>query len=197
MTFSKTKIFNIALSNLGVSAPIQNSIEEHPNAILMNNYYELARDTVLEAHEWSFATAFKEMSVANEENKNANYLYSFNYPNDCISPRAIIDFADNKEKKFEPVIDSNGEKVILTNCNPCLLRYTKRVTNETFFPAAFVNALAFYLAYLSAQVVTGSNNKKNTNLQDYQIAIRQAIVTDARKTTNHDQDDKCYTDARN
>lgn len=196
MAFSKTKIFNIALSNLGISAPIQNSIEQHPTAMLMNNYYELARDTVLEAHEWSFATGFKEMSTAYETNENPNYQYAFTFPNDCISPRAVIDLIDNKEKKFEPAIDSKGEKIILTNSNPCLLRYTKRMTNETFFPAAFVNALAFYLAYLAAQVITGSNNKKNTNLQDYQIAIRQAILTDARKTTNHDEDEKIYTDMR-
>ena len=74
MAFSKTKIFNIALSNLGVSAPIQNSLEDNPTAILVNNYYELARDTVLEAHEWSFATAYKKLSVAYEE-PQGEWLY--------------------------------------------------------------------------------------------------------------------------
>lgn len=196
MSFSKTKIFNIALSNLGISAPIQNSIEEHPSAILMNNYYELARDSVLEAHEWSFANALKELSISEETCPDANWQYAYTLPNDCVAPRAVIDMNDNKEKKYDPAIDSTGQKIILTNINPCLLRYTKRVTNETFFTARFVNALAFYLAYLSAQVITGSNNKKNTNLQDYQIAIREAIVLDARKTENKDQDDKDYTDAR-
>ena len=196
MSFSKTKIFNIALSNLGISAPIQNSIEEHPQAILMNNYYELARDSVLEAHDWTFANATKELSIAEESSLNGNWQFCFTLPNDCISPRAVIDMFDNKEKKYEPGIDSAGQKVIYTNTNPCLLKYTKRVTNETFYTARFVNALAFYLAYLSAQVITGSNNKKNTNLQDYQIAIREAIVLDARKTENKDQDDKDYTDAR-
>ena len=197
MSFSKTKIFNIALSNLGVSAPIQNSIENNPTAILMNNYYELARDTVLEAHEWSFATAYKELSIS-EENapEGSKWAYNFTFPNDCIAPRAIIDLADRKEKKYEPATDSSGQKIILTNCNPCMLRYTRRVTTETFFTAAFVNALGFYLAYLSAQVIVGSGNKKNTNLQDYQLAIRQAIVTDARKTQIKDQDDKDYTDFR-
>ena len=196
MAFSKVKIFNIALCNLGVSTTIQNSVEETPIGILLNNYYELARDTVLEAHEWSFANVTTELSVAANEPDDPNYFYAFHYPNDCIAPRAIIDCNSNKEKRFEPAIDKTGQKIILTNCNPCLLRYTKRVTNETFFTAAFVNALAFYLAYLSAQVVTGSANKKNTNLQDYQIAIRQAIVTDARKTETQDEDDKDFTDFR-
>lgn len=196
MAFSKVKIFNIALSNLGISAPIQDSVEESPTGILMNNYYELARDTVLEAHDWSFANARKSIAVSYEESPDPNFKYSFKFPNDCIAPRAIIDTTDNKEKKFEPAVDSSGAKIILTNANPCILRYTKKVENETFFTASFVNALAFYLAYLSAQVVTGSANKKNTNLQDYQIAIRQATVTDARKTTIHDEDDKDFTDMR-
>jgi hypothetical protein len=196
MAFSKVKILNIALCNLGISAPIQNSYEESPTAILMNNYYDLARDTVLEAHDWSFANATVELSVSALESDNPNYFYAYHFPNDCVAPRAIIDNLSKKEKKFESAIDSKGGKIILTNCTPCTLRYTKRVTNETLFTAAFVNALAFYLAYLSAQVVTGSANKKNTNLQDYQVAIRQAIVTDARKTETQDEDDKDFTDFR-
>ena len=196
MSFSKTKIFNIALSNLGVSAPIQNSIQENPTAILMSNYYELARDTVLEAHEWSFATGYKKLTSSVEASPDSNFLYSFNYPNDCVSPRAIIDCGDNKEKRFETVIDSAGFKIILTNSNPCVLRYTKRVENETYFTAPFVNALCFYLAYLSAQVVSGSSNKKNANLQDYNLAIRHAILFDARKNETSDEDDKDYTDFR-
>ena len=136
MSYSKTKIFNIALSNLGVSAPIQNTLEENPTAILLNNYYDMARDTVLEAHEWSFATAYKVLSEAFETSEQSNWMYSFNYPNDCIAPRAITDTLENKEKKLETATKSNGEKIILTNCNPCILRYTRRVTNETFFAAA-------------------------------------------------------------
>lgn len=196
MAFSKVKIYNIALCNLGVSTTIQNSVEESPLGIILNNYYELARDTVLEAHEWSFANAITDVSVAANEPDDPNYLYAFTYPNDCIAPRAAIDITNNKEKKCEPAIDNTGKKIILTNCNPCKIRYTKRITNETLFTAPFVSALGFYLAYLSAQAIVGSENKKNSNLQDYQIAIRQAIVTDARKTQIKDQDDKDYTDYR-
>ena len=196
MAYSKVKIYNVALCNLGVSTTIQNSVEESPLGILLNNYYELARDTVLEAHDWSFANATTEVSIAAYKPENPNYLYAFNYPNDCIAPRAIIDIHDNKEKKVEPAIDSTGKKIILANCNPCILRYTKKVVNETFFTAPFINALGYYLAYMASQVIVGSENKKNSCLQDYQMAIRQAIVTDARKTEIKDEDDKDYTDYR-
>ena len=49
---------------------------------------------------------------------------------------------------------------------------------------------------MASQVIVGSENKKNSCLQDYQMAIRQAIVTDARKTEIKDEDDKDYTDYR-
>lgn len=196
MGFSKTKIFNIALHNLGISAVLQNTNQNDAKAILLNNYYELARDTVLEAHEWSFATTEKELSVSSGSSPNPNFQFAFNYPNDCIASRAVICPFDKKEKKYELAISNNGEKLILTNHNPCQLRYTKRIENEILFSASFANCLGFYLAYLAAQALTGSANKKNTNLQDYQIAIRQAIVCDARKTVTHDQDDSDYTDSR-
>lgn len=197
MGYSKTKIFNIALNNLGISSVLQDAINKNDaKAIILNNYYEMARDTVLEAHEWSFANAYRELSLSRESSPNPNYLYAFTYPNNCISPRAIISPYDNKEKKCEPAIDSNGEKIIVANIDSGKLRYTRRIENETLFSSSFANALSFYLAYLAAQALTGSANKKNTNLQDYQIAIRQAIVCDARKETTHDQDDLDYTDFR-
>lgn len=199
MTFTKEQIFNIALNNLAITAPIQLSNQQDPRAIILNNYYELARDTVLEAHEWSFATAYKELANPVNDNQyiqNPNFEFAFKCPNDCISPRAIISTFDKKEKEFKPTTNFAGELLVLTKINPCLLRYTRRVTNEALFTAPFVSSVGFYLAYLSAQGLTGSSNKKNTNLQDFQIAIRNAVITDARKYQNYNQDDSVYTDCR-
>lgn len=196
MASSKTRIFNLALHNLGISDAIQDTNQMDPRAIVLNNYYEFARNTVLEGHEWSFANAYKELSVSCETPMDPNYQYAFTYPNDCIAPRAIINPYDKKEKKFDPSIGSNGDKVILTNHNPCILRYTKRIDNETLFTSAFADALAYFLAYKTAISLTGSENKKKSNLQDYHMAIRQAIVCDARKAETKDQDDKDFTDSR-
>lgn len=199
MSYTREKIYNITLSNLAITTPVQLTNENDPRTIILNNYYETARDTVLEAHDWGFATKYENLSVPVNEStytQNPNYEYAFKCPNDCISPRAIICEDDNKEKEFKPAVNSAGELLILTNINPCLLRYTRRVENEALFTAPFVTALGFYLAYLTAQGLLGSANKKNTNLQDYNISIRSAIVTDARKYQNHDQDDSVYTDCR-
>ena len=196
MSFSKTEIFNIALSNLGVSSLIQSSNQNDTRAILLNNYYELARDSILESHDWNFASAYKSLSLSDSDSPDPNYEFAFVYPTDCISPRCVIDTVSQKEKKFDLAVLNSGEKIVLSNTNPCLLRYTKRLENETLYPAPFVCALGFYLAYLSAQAIVGSNNKKNINLQDYQLAIKKAILSDSRKIKNFNQDDRLYSDFR-
>lgn len=196
MTISKTEIFNIALSNLGVSSLIQNPNQNDTRAILLNNYYEIARDTIFEIHDWNFASAYKSLALSSLNSPNPNYEFAFVYPTDCISPRCLIDSVSHKEKKFDIAIINSNEKIILSNSNPVILRYTKRIENETLYPAPFVCALGFYLAYLSAQTIVGSNNKKNICLQDYQLAIKKAILSDARKIKNFNQDDNLYTDMR-
>ena len=196
MTYTKTYIYNVTLNNLGVSEPIQSENDSNdPRVALLNNYYNMARDTVLEAHDWKFASRFQTLSNT-LECPDPNYLFAYHYPNDCISPRALMSQFDQKEKKFELTTNTSGEKIILAEHNPCILRYTARIENESQYTAPFVSALSFYLAYLTSQVITGSANKKNTNLQDYQIAIKNAVVTDARKKQIKDEDDNDYTDYR-
>lgn len=196
MGYSKTKIFNIALSNLGISALIQNASQDDPRAIILNNFYELARDFVLEAHDWSFANAFRDLSTSLISSPDPNYEFAYLLPNDCIAPRAAICLLDNQEKKFDPAIDETSQKIIVTNCTPCRLRYTRRIDNETLFTAGFVEVLGYKLASDAAQALLGSREKKELNDRDYQIALTRAIVFDARKSKAQDQDDNDFTDAR-
>lgn len=130
MSISKTKIFNLALEHLGITSLIQNSVSETPEAIIMNNFYEIARDTVLEDHDWSFACGYQKLETKEIESLDPNYPFVFDYPQDCISPRAIISPYDNKEKKCIPAIDDKATKVILGEIDNGILRYTKRITND-------------------------------------------------------------------
>ena len=43
---AKAQIFNISLNILGISTPLENPNSTDNRAILLNNYYELARDYV-------------------------------------------------------------------------------------------------------------------------------------------------------
>ena len=196
MGYSKVKIFNLALNRLGVSSAIQSNTQEDPRAILLNNVYELSRDEVLEAHDWSFANAYREISASTESSPDPNYLYALTLPEDCIAPRALIDIGDKQEKKFEPAIGSNNQKIILTNTNPAILRYTKRITNESLFTAGFVRALSYKLAAETGYSITGSREKEEINERRYEATLVRSIIFDARKSEPHDQDDNDFTDSR-
>lgn len=196
MAYSKTKIFNLTLNLLGVSAPIQNSNEKNDTrAILLDNQYELARDTVLKDFDWNFAVNFKSLALTANKSPNPNYLYEFAYPIDCINARAILD-ENGKEKKFCIATSSNNEKTILTNTNPCTLKYTRLVEQETYFTPEFVLALAQFLASLTSEVITGSAEKGNNALKKYEIFMNKGKVQNATEGTDKDEDDTTYVDSR-
>lgn len=196
MAYSKTKIFNLALNLLGVSAPIQNANElTDTRAILLNNQYELARDTVLKDYDWNFAMRFKNLALTGNKSPNPNFEYEFAYPNDCIAARAILD-EQGKEKRFLIATNTDGTKTILCNISPCTLRYTSLVTQETTYTSEFVLAIAQFLASLTSDVITGSSEKGNNALKKYQMFIEKGKVQNATEGTETDEDDTTYIDSR-
>ena len=87
MVTSKAQIFNITLNILGVSVPIEKADSTDNRYVLLNNYYELARDYVLKDFDWNFASTFKELSLCNINDETDNfsqYKYCYSYPNNCI-----------------------------------------------------------------------------------------------------------------
>lgn len=196
MAYSKTKIFNLTLNLLGVSAPIHiTNLQDDPTAILLENQYELARDTVLKDYDWNFAQSFKNLALTGNKSPDPNFMFEYAYPNDCICARAILDDM-GKEKKFDIATTANNTKTILTNLTPATLRYTRYVTQETFFTSEFVLALAQFLASLTSDVITGSAEKGNNALKKYQMFIEKGKVQNANEGTKTDEDDTSYVDDR-
>ena len=73
MVTSKAQIFNITLNILGVSVPIEKADSTDNRYVLLNNYYELARDYVLKDFDWNFASTFKELSLCNINDETDNF----------------------------------------------------------------------------------------------------------------------------
>ncbi len=197
MTISKAQIFNIALNILGVSTPLENPNSVDNRAILLNNYYELARDYVLKDFDWNFASAFKELSLCEEQLEMSGFRFTFNYPNDCLFARELF-LKDNYScEKFSIATLSNGNSVILTDVEVPILRYTRRVEKEVFFTSEFAMALAHYLASLTANVIAGSVQKGENAWQKYIKILKHARVINAyeSKEANYDVDE--FLNARN
>ncbi len=196
MSYSKAQIFNIALNILGVSTPLENANSTDNRAILLNNYYFLARDYVLKDFDWNFASAFKELALVQKFDLIADYKYCYDYPNDCICARDLFEKGDYKIQKFTISSLESGDKVILTNVERAVLRYTRRVDKETYFSCEFSMALAYYLASLTSNVITGSMQKGESAYQKYRDILKHAKVLNADEGIEDIYNENTYLDAR-
>lgn len=197
MTISKAQLYNITLNILGISTPLENANSTDNRAILLNNYYEMARDFVLKDFDWNFANKYRKLSLSNEQNENFKYEFCYDYPNDCICARDVYDKNTDKTYKFLITSLDSGQKAILCDVEDAILRYTKRVDKEVFFTCEFSMALAYYLASLTSSVLVGSIQKGELALEKYKTLIKRAKMLNATEGADNIYDDLTYLDSRN
>lgn len=199
MSYTKEYIFNLALNHLGVSAVIQKSEIISPRTTVLNNQYELAKKVVLKAHDWTFANGFKKLTLSTENSPDPRYLYAYDYPNDCVAVRYVVDENGGEYKKFSVTTNSQGAKLILCNISPAILCYTRNLEveiPESYFSDEFVMVLSCYLAYLSAEGITGSTDRKQHCYQSYAMELARAKAMDANESSEKDEEKRTYLDSR-
>lgn len=196
MTLSKAQIFNISLNILGVSMPLENPNSNDNRAILLNNYYDLARDYVLKDYDWNFASSFKTLTLRQEQMEYMNYKYCYDYPNDCVCVRDVFQKDSYSQQKFTISALDSGQTVILTNAQDAIIRYTKRVEKEVYFSCEFAMALAYYLASLTSNVIAGSVQKGEIAWEKYNKILRHAKVINAYESAENLYDENTYLDSR-
>lgn len=197
MAYSKVGIFNMALNHLGITAPLStNSMDKDSRAIILNNFYETARDEVLKAFDWGFANTYKDLTLSTTTSPNPKYPYVYDAPNDCIAARAIIDIQKGEEKKFEPFANSLGEKSFLAKVECGRLRYTRRIENEVLFEPEFAITLSYYLAALTGETITGQQKRADSCMQKYEWKLSKAKQLNAQEGAAYDEDNSQYYDVR-
>ena len=196
MSISKTQIFNITLNILGISTPLENINSNDNKTILLNNYYDLARDYVLKDYDWNFASSFRQLSLAYSQDCNYKFSYVYDYPNDCICARDVFDGSTKKSDKFSIGANSNNEKVILTNIQNPILRYTRKVDKEVYFSCEFSMALSFYLASLTSNVICGSVQKGEMAYEKYLKILSHAKMLNAQEGVDVIYDENTYLESR-
>lgn len=191
---SSVDICNLALAHLGDDATVSSISPPEGSAQAEHcaRFYPIARDIVLETHNWNFATkraALAEVSGAAPD----SWQYAYALPSDCLGASSVMniwqDESGQDDEGMEFVIETTESSgtLIYTNAETATCRYIARVTDTTKFSPLFVNALSWLLAsYLAGPVVKGETGMQvgQGMMKMYLNELAKAGVSDAsaRKT---------------
>lgn len=171
---SEVDIVNLALSHLGDAATVAsiNPPDGSAQAEYGQRFYPMARDSLLEMHDWGFAT--KRIKLAPLVNPTSQWLYCYAQPPDLVNTIAVIDSAATDDsgvpvaypttwgetplpgpgsyvpQPFQLESAADGTDVLYTNQANATLRYVARVTDPTKFSPLFIETLTWSLASLLA-----------------------------------------------
>ena len=178
MSYTKQKIFNLALKNLKVSIPVSVASSNDKNYSVLEEYYDTAKLQVLEATDWAFANTYKKLNMLPTKPLNPCYEFAYDYPNEVACPRMIVVSKGEPQEHFE-IATVDRKLQIWTNRENATLKYTKNNVFETEFSASFVMALSWYLAFLACPAITGARVTQSDCMSIYKEQIQQAEITNA------------------
>ena len=196
MAYTKLQIYNLALTNIAVTASLANLLGTDPKTSTLNAYYEIARDQVLKDYVWNFALAYQELELTGDDCISPLYKYEFNYPQDCLSAKEIVSVNPSVNIDFEVATNANGVRVINSNVSEGTLKYTRTATHEANFTPEFVIALSWYLSFLICDAI-GLAAKKENAMKIYTSLVGRAMTANANEGFENQESEANWLDARN
>lgn len=184
---SEVEICNLALAHLGDSATVAsiNPPEGSAQAEHCQKWYPIARNSLLEMHDWNFATT--RALLAELPNTWPQWRHAYARPADCLKVLAILpstgicsDATAGQEHIIESAAD--GNLIVLTDQANAMARYTRAVTDTSKFSPLFTDTLGWYLStYLAGPVLKGDSAVKiaQANMQVALTMLAQAKSADA------------------
>jgi hypothetical protein len=184
---TEVEICNLALSHLGDEATVSSidPPEGSPQAEHCARFYPIARDVLLEMHDWSFATRRVTLPVLSVP--SWSWMFAYAWPSECIRILAVLPYGastDDDSQDYETESISDGTKIILTNAESASCRYIAAVNETSRFPPLFVESLARLLAsYLAGKLVKGEAGRKAAmdQLAAFNMTFARATVSDANQ----------------
>lgn len=209
---SAVDICNIALGHLGDEAAI--SAIEPPDGSVQASHcariYPMARDELLEMHNWRFAVKRKALALLSTTEQPQEWAYTYAYPT-CIKVIAVLPadvpattsagmIFDEQEFLLKPktypftveALD-DGTQVIYTNVEDATVHYVAAITDTAKFSPLFNAALARLMAvYLAGPIIKG---KAGIEIAKAQLEMFEKIAgprakasdANARRDVSYDQ----------
>jgi len=169
-----------------IAPPDTGSIEAEQCA----RYYNEAIETLLEMHEWSFATKRVALTGAGDTD-TTSWLFRYVIPSDMCRLIAVLPEGVTSDHISAGVrapaeavreLDEDGVLRIYTNAENATLRYTAWVTDPNKWPPLFRQALVALLASkIAGPLWRGAEGEavKQRCLRDVEVYLARAKVSDA------------------
>ena len=166
---SAVDICNLALSHLGESATVSSidPPEGSAQAELCATFYPIARNNILELHEWGFS--IRRAALALMTSTITQWAYAYAVPANMVRILSIqpTDSADDNSVSgiaspvpYSVEINENGVQVIYSDTENAYIRYTSKVEDTTLFSPLFITTLSWQLAaMLAGPVIKGDPGK--------------------------------------
>ena len=157
----EVSICNLALANLGEAGAVTSidPVDGSTQSALCAQYYAIARDSLLEAYRWSWATKSIAL-VQRATNERTEWLYAYDLPPFLTGVISVLppDSTDDQMTTagtrlgVDYAIESNssGLNVLYTNVDDAVVRYSAKIVDATKYPELFKLALAWNLSGMLA-----------------------------------------------
>ncbi len=184
---SEVDAYNLALSNIAAKAFVQSLTEDSNERKYCSANFNTALETVLEDHDWGFASAYKYLALTIND-AEGQWIYQYAYPSDCIKVREIMrDSDDEAVIPYKKDMNSGGTGMVIhTDKESAKLRYTKKVANPVLFTAKAFEALGWKLSTMIAIPLTGNLKLKQGAETSYLKVLAEAKVSDISEGVNRD-----------
>lgn len=187
---SEIDISNLALARLGDDASVASidPPEGSSQAEHCARFYPIARDSMLESHDWNFT--IRRANLAQLDVSSYHWQFAYARPSNAIRILQVLPAASSPENdgvEFDLSNTSTGDAIILTDLEDATVRFTTRVTDTTKYPPLFVDALAWLLAaQLAGPVIKGDQGiaEAKRSAQMYQMLLTEAKRSDANQRNN-------------
>lgn len=167
---SQVSICNQALGWIGANQ-ITSIDDDSTEAVLCKANYEPIRDSVLEAHNWTFATVWAQLTEVVDPPYSV-YPHSFQIPTDSLTVLFCgIDYDHPANWRRE------GQHIVTDEEN-CTIQYIYRVVDEAQFPPLFTQAFAARLAADLAIPITNSRSMQTDMYNLYMAKLKEAASRD-------------------
>lgn len=186
---SDVDICNLSLAHLGDDASVTciSPPDGSVQAMHCARFYPLARDVVLAARTWAFATRRTQLALLTTP-PPAPWKFAYALPPQHIRLLGIYDANSlgdiDGSQEFTTEADANGRQVIYTNQQDAICNYTARAIDSAQFSPLFIAALAWLLAsYLAGPMLKGdagaSAGLRCSKM--YQAQLEEAATADAKQ----------------